>query len=104
MSKILHTAKFRHFEKELRYSNPDNYCLHHRRFACGWRFAAPVMLHLPKIEGDTSELKNTFNLFHFWGLLHAVAQILSFIFSVITLSEIYKLNIDGSGLKFTPHT
>lgn len=56
-------------------------------------FAAPVMLHLSKINGDSTRLKNAFNTFHFWGSLRAVAQILSFIFSVVALSDIYKLNV-----------
>jgi hypothetical protein len=58
-------------------------------------FAAPIMLHVPKIEGNTLLLQQTFSRFHFWGTLRGIAQILSFLFCVFALSNIYKLNIPG---------
>ena len=59
-------------------------------------FAAPIMLNLPKIEGNIPLVQQAFIRFHFWGTLRGIAQILSFLFCVLMLSEIYKLNIPGS--------
>jgi len=56
-------------------------------------FAAPIMLHLPKIEGDTLLMQRAFNRFHFWGILRGVAQILSFCFCVLVLSNLCQLSI-----------
>jgi hypothetical protein len=56
-------------------------------------FAAPVMLNLPKLEGNTERIYQAFNEFHFWGLLRAIIQTISFVFSAFALSSIDKLTI-----------
>jgi hypothetical protein len=44
-------------------------------------FAAPVMLSLRTIPADPATVQKAFDRFHFWGLLRAIAQVLSFIFT-----------------------
>jgi hypothetical protein len=55
-------------------------------------FAAPLMLNLPNIHDNDALIQETFNKFHFWGTLRAVAQLLSFFFSVLALANISKTN------------
>jgi hypothetical protein len=62
-------------------------------------FAAPIMLHLPKIAGNITLLHQAFDRFHFWGSLRAIAQILSFLCCVVVVSNMYKLNIPGTEFK-----
>jgi hypothetical protein len=62
-------------------------------------FAAPIMLHLPKIDGNIPLLQQAFNRFHFWGSLRGITQVLSFLFCVLVVSNMYKLNIPGTEFK-----
>jgi hypothetical protein len=57
-------------------------------------FAAPVMLNLPNIKEDNGLLQQAFNKFHFWGMLRAIAQVLSFVFCVLTLSNLSRINFN----------
>ena len=51
-------------------------------------FAAPVMLSLKTIGDDPAVLQQTFDKFHHWGFLRAIAQTLSFLAAVIGLMKI----------------
>jgi hypothetical protein len=54
-------------------------------------FAAPYMLSVRTIGNDPVLLQQTFNHFHFWGSLRAMAQVLCFPISVLVLGKIYEL-------------
>ena len=41
-------------------------------------FAAPLMLHLQSVGNNPEKIQQTFDQFHFWGYLRAIAQLLSF--------------------------
>ena len=47
--------------------------------------AAPVMLSIPSMQNNEILLRHAFNKFHFWGLLRAIAQLLSFFACVSAL-------------------
>jgi hypothetical protein len=54
-------------------------------------FAAPLMLSLRTINNDPEFLRQVFTRFHFWGLLRAVAQVLSFFACVWAMGKVYKI-------------
>lgn len=55
-------------------------------------FAAPYMLSVRNIGNDAQLLQQTFDHFHFWGLLRAVAQVLSFCCLVLAIGKVFTLN------------
>jgi hypothetical protein len=59
-------------------------------------FAAPYMLSLRTIGNDPVRLQETFNKFHFWGLLRAIVQVLSFLASVLGLAKLTTLKHIGT--------
>ena len=50
-------------------------------------FAAPLMLHLRTTDNGPRRVQQTFNQFHFWGLLRAIAQILSFFNCLLAMKQ-----------------
>jgi hypothetical protein len=53
-------------------------------------FAAPVMLSIGTMDNNIFQLQRAFDKFHFWGLLRAIAQSLSFFASIFALREVIK--------------
>ena len=53
-------------------------------------FAAPVMLSVGRMDNNVLALQHAFDRFHFWGLLRAIAQLLSFVASIFALRGIIK--------------
>lgn len=62
-------------------------------------FAAPVMLSLGAMDNNISQLQHAFDKFHFWGLLRAIAQILSFLAIIFAFRIIAKYSSDNAPLK-----
>jgi hypothetical protein len=60
-------------------------------------FAAPIMLGLRKSVTDPEIIEQAFNSFHFWGLLRAVAQVLSFFGCVWAMSKLFDVPLHESG-------
>lgn len=56
-------------------------------------FAAPIMLSVETMDNDPQLLKQTFDHFHFWGLLRAIAQVSSFLACVIGLTRLLRIKI-----------
>jgi hypothetical protein len=54
-------------------------------------FAAPYMLSVRNVPDDHVLLQQTFDHFHFWGLLRAIAQILSFFVLVKGIGKLYEI-------------
>jgi hypothetical protein len=54
-------------------------------------FAAPVMLRLQSAGNDVKFLQQSFESFHFWGRLRAVAQVLSFVSCVWALGKAFAI-------------
>lgn len=54
-------------------------------------FAAPVMLRLQSAGNDVKFLQQTFESFHFWGRLRAVAQVLSFVSCVWAQGKVFAI-------------
>ena len=52
-------------------------------------FAAPIMLSLPTSANDPEIQQQLFNRFHFWGLLRAIAQIISFGTCVWAMGKVF---------------
>lgn len=55
-------------------------------------FTFPVMLNIQTMGNNEAQLHQAFDKFHFWGLLRAISQLLSFIFCVWVLARNYRLN------------
>jgi hypothetical protein len=54
-------------------------------------FAAPIMLGLRKSITDPEIIGQAFKSFHFWGLLRAVAQVLSFFACVWAMRKLFDI-------------
>jgi hypothetical protein len=62
--------------------------------------AAPIMLRLRTIGNDPEMIRQTFDNFHFWGLLRCVAQVLSFFACVWAAGKVFSTrnhNLPGPG-------
>jgi hypothetical protein len=51
-------------------------------------FAAPVMLGIRTMPNDPVLLQNAFDKFHFWGLIRAIVQILSFFAGIMAMYQV----------------
>jgi hypothetical protein len=54
-------------------------------------FAAPYMLNVRTMTDNPELLQQVFEHFHFWGMLRAIAQVLSFFSSVMAIRKIEAL-------------
>ena len=51
-------------------------------------FAAPILLQVGTMGNNVFLLQQAFDKFHFWGLLRAIAQVLSFLASIFAIRKI----------------
>ena len=57
-------------------------------------FAAPYMLSVRTMGNDPQLLQRTFDHFHFWGLLRAIEQVLSFGCCVWAIGKVYSIRME----------
>jgi hypothetical protein len=55
-------------------------------------YAAPNLLNIGEAENNPAALQQTFDNFHFWGSFRAAVQVLSFLFCVWAMANIFRFH------------